>query len=133
MKRLNAAGLEHLQISIDNVMPDDVAKKSLKVLDKKLRILAANVVPEYQRLGIGLVLLGALVPRALAWGIEEAEFSWVVESNWLSRGSLEKGGAKLVKRYRIYDWVPQGVHVLPNPPVGRRPIKLEGYATPAGM
>ena len=42
MKRLNAAGLEHLQISIDNVMPDDVSKKSLKVLDKKLRILAEH-------------------------------------------------------------------------------------------
>ena len=35
--RLNRAGLDHLQISIDNVMPDDVSKKSLKVLDQKLR------------------------------------------------------------------------------------------------
>jgi MoaA/NifB/PqqE/SkfB family radical SAM enzyme len=40
VQRLNRAGLEHLQISIDNVMPDDVSKKSLKVLDKKLQILA---------------------------------------------------------------------------------------------
>src|SRR5579862_8694313 len=40
--RLNRAGLEHLQISIDNVMPDDVSKKSLKVLDKKLQLLAAH-------------------------------------------------------------------------------------------
>ncbi|MGH9445565.1 MAG: radical SAM protein, partial [Terriglobia bacterium] len=39
--RLNRAGLDHLQISIDNVMPDDVSKKSLKVLDQKLRNLAA--------------------------------------------------------------------------------------------
>jgi MoaA/NifB/PqqE/SkfB family radical SAM enzyme len=38
--RLNRAGLEHLQISIDNVTPDDVSKKSLKVLDKKLQLLA---------------------------------------------------------------------------------------------
>ncbi len=38
--RLNHAGLEHLQISIDNVMPDEVSKKSLKVLDKKLQLLA---------------------------------------------------------------------------------------------
>jgi MoaA/NifB/PqqE/SkfB family radical SAM enzyme len=37
---LNEAGLEHLQISIDNVQPDDVSKKSLKVLDKKLQYLA---------------------------------------------------------------------------------------------
>jgi MoaA/NifB/PqqE/SkfB family radical SAM enzyme len=40
--QLNRAGLEHLQISIDNVMPDDVSKKSLKVLDKKLQLLAAH-------------------------------------------------------------------------------------------
>src|SRR5438046_8233233 len=38
--RLNRAGLDHLQISIDNVMPDEVSKKSLKVLDKKLEMLA---------------------------------------------------------------------------------------------
>jgi len=42
IRRLNRAGLEHLQISIDNVMPDDVSKKSLKVLDRKLRLLSEN-------------------------------------------------------------------------------------------
>jgi MoaA/NifB/PqqE/SkfB family radical SAM enzyme len=42
VKRLNQAGLDHLQISIDNVQPDDVSKKSLKVLDKKLQILAEH-------------------------------------------------------------------------------------------
>jgi len=40
IQQLNRAGLEHLQISIDNVQPDDVSKKSLKVLEKKLRWLA---------------------------------------------------------------------------------------------
>ena len=40
IQRLNKAGLEWLQISIDNVTPDDVSKKSLKVLDKKLELLA---------------------------------------------------------------------------------------------
>src|SRR5206468_5854257 len=42
VKRLNRAGLDHMQISIDNVMPDDVSKKSLKVLDKKLQVLAEH-------------------------------------------------------------------------------------------
>lgn len=42
IKRLNDAGLDHLQISIDNIMPDDVSKKSLKVLDKKLQMLAEH-------------------------------------------------------------------------------------------
>jgi MoaA/NifB/PqqE/SkfB family radical SAM enzyme len=40
IERLNRAGLDHLQISIDNVQPDDVSKKSLKVLDQKLKWLA---------------------------------------------------------------------------------------------
>src|SRR5579885_889379 len=40
VRRLNAAGLDYLQISIDNVQPDDVSKKSLKVLDRKLAWLA---------------------------------------------------------------------------------------------
>jgi len=39
---LNKAGLEWLQISIDNVTPDDVSKKSLKVLDRKLALLAEH-------------------------------------------------------------------------------------------
>jgi MoaA/NifB/PqqE/SkfB family radical SAM enzyme len=42
IRKLNEAGLEHLQISIDNVMPDDVSKKSLKVLDKKLQLLSEH-------------------------------------------------------------------------------------------
>ena len=42
IQSLNRAGLEHLQISIDNVEPDDVSMKSLKVLDKKLRYLARH-------------------------------------------------------------------------------------------
>jgi MoaA/NifB/PqqE/SkfB family radical SAM enzyme len=40
IRKLNEAGLDHLQISIDNVTPDEVSKKSLKVLDKKLQLLA---------------------------------------------------------------------------------------------
>ena len=42
IKRLNAAGLDYLQISIDNVRPDAVSKKSLKVLDQKLQWLAKH-------------------------------------------------------------------------------------------
>jgi MoaA/NifB/PqqE/SkfB family radical SAM enzyme len=42
IKKLNEAGLDYLQISIDNVNPDDVSKKSLKVLDGKLVNLAEH-------------------------------------------------------------------------------------------
>jgi MoaA/NifB/PqqE/SkfB family radical SAM enzyme len=36
---LNEAGLDFLQISIDNVEPDEVSKKSLRLLDRKLQWL----------------------------------------------------------------------------------------------
>ncbi len=36
---LNEAGLDFLQISIDNIEPDEVSKKSLRLLDKKLEWL----------------------------------------------------------------------------------------------
>jgi MoaA/NifB/PqqE/SkfB family radical SAM enzyme len=42
IKKLNSAGLDYLQISIDNVKPDEVSKKSLKVLDKKLQLLSEH-------------------------------------------------------------------------------------------
>ncbi len=42
IERLNRAGLDHMQISIDNVQPDEISKKSLKVLDKKLQFLAEH-------------------------------------------------------------------------------------------
>jgi MoaA/NifB/PqqE/SkfB family radical SAM enzyme len=42
--KLNDAGLEYLQISIDNVTPDEVSKKSLKTLDSRLEWLAQYAV-----------------------------------------------------------------------------------------
>ena len=39
IEALNDAGLDFLQISVDNVEPDEVSKKSLRVLDKKLQNL----------------------------------------------------------------------------------------------
>jgi MoaA/NifB/PqqE/SkfB family radical SAM enzyme len=59
IQRLNRAGLEHLQISIDNVEPDEVSKKSLKVLDKKLTWLA-----QYGRFDVNInSVLGGGIPH----------------------------------------------------------------------
>jgi MoaA/NifB/PqqE/SkfB family radical SAM enzyme len=56
IKPLNRAGLDHLQISIDNAVPDEVSKKSLKVLDKKLQWLAEDAARVARRAGeLGLV------------------------------------------------------------------------------
>jgi MoaA/NifB/PqqE/SkfB family radical SAM enzyme len=59
IQSLNRAGLDHLQISIDNVMPDEVSKKSLKVLDKKLQMLA-----EYAEFAVNInSVLGSPIRR----------------------------------------------------------------------
>lgn len=83
----------------------------LRLLSRKrdmhrVRVVSINVLPEYQRWGLGLVLMRSLVPHALASGVTEAEFSWVSEENDLARMGLEKGGARIYKTYRMYDYAP---------------------------
>ena len=70
---------------------------------KRVRLVSTNVLPEYQRWGVGLVLMSRFVPEVAKWGIETAEFSWVLESNHLSRATLERGGAMVDKMFRLYD------------------------------
>lgn len=70
---------------------------------KRMRVISANVLPEYQNWGVGITLARGLIEPIRRHGVEEVEFSWVLESNDLSRKTLEKGGAKHYKTYRIYD------------------------------
>ena len=70
---------------------------------KNARILSTNVIPEYQRWGLGVSVLSRLRQDVLDWGLEEVEFSWVLETNHLSYKTLQRGGAKLYKTYRIFD------------------------------
>ncbi|MCC6508410.1 MAG: N-acetyltransferase [Pirellulaceae bacterium] len=74
-------------------------KKSLK----RVRLMSTNVIPEYQRWGFGLLALEHMLPAILKAGITHGEFSWVLESNHLSRASLERGGTTRTKTYRLYD------------------------------
>ncbi|MDA1050550.1 MAG: N-acetyltransferase [Planctomycetota bacterium] len=67
------------------------------------RFMSANVLPEYQRWGLGLILLGANKEYVLERGIQTGEFSWVLESNILSRMTLEKAGMRPKKTHRLYD------------------------------
>jgi GNAT superfamily N-acetyltransferase len=73
---------------------------------KRVRLMSTNVSPEYQRWGLGIVLMSRMVPEVLKWGIDEGEFSWVLESNKLSRGTLERSGLTSDKTFRIYDYTP---------------------------
>ncbi len=75
IEKLNRAGLDHLQISIDNVVPDSVSAKSLKVLDRKLQLLAAGALFQ---VNINSVI-GAGMPRpqdALAVARRAAELGF---------------------------------------------------------
>ena len=61
IRAFNSAGLDYLQISIDNVRPDDVSKKSLQVLDLKLQWLA-----RYAEFGVTInSVLGASIANPL--------------------------------------------------------------------
>jgi GNAT superfamily N-acetyltransferase len=81
-------------------------KKSIK----RIRVISTNVLPEYQKWGLGLVTLAHLIPSLMSWGVQEVEFSWVLESNHLSYKTLKRGGALITKMYRIFDYViPDGV------------------------
>jgi len=70
---------------------------------KRVRLVSNNILPEFQRWGLGIVAVERMLPELLARGITECEFSWVLESNKLSRGTLEAGGAIRSKTYRLYD------------------------------
>ncbi|MBX7074618.1 MAG: GNAT family N-acetyltransferase [Pirellulales bacterium] len=85
----------------------------LRLLSRKkdihrVRVVAINVLPEFQRVGLGLVLMRALAQPARDLKIAEGEFSWVLETNELARLGLEKGGARIYKTWRMYDYRPEG-------------------------
>ena len=96
------AWLQSPEAKLVNKLEAQLSEKHPMSMARWLLLLPAAV-PKYQKWGLGLVLLYRVMPDAYAWGIEEGEFSWVLESNKLSRGTLERGGAKLQKTYRMYD------------------------------
>src|SRR5256885_679335 len=72
-ERLNEAGLEHLQISIDNVGPDEVSKKSLKTLDGRVVMLSKYAVVQ---VNINSVLgSGGKVPEDAPKNARRREYS----------------------------------------------------------
>ncbi len=93
--RLNAAGLDYLQISIDNVEPDEVSKKSLRLIEPKLRWLA-----EHAEFGVNInSVLGAGVVNpedalAVARRARELGFTSTVGILHDGRGQLEALGPR---------------------------------------
>ena len=69
----------------------------------RIRLVSTNVLPEYQSWGVGVCLTVDMLKPALAHGVSHCEFSWVLESNDLSRKTIEKGGAIRYKTWRIFE------------------------------
>ncbi len=69
----------------------------------RVRLMSTNVLPEYQKWGFGLLALERMLEDILKLGVKHGEFSWVLESNHLSRASLERAELKRAKTYRLYD------------------------------
>ena len=68
-----------------------------------VRMMTMGVVPEYQNRGIAAMLSAESFKIGVPKGYIRGEMSWVLEDNRLMRRALERMGAKLYKRYRIYE------------------------------
>jgi GNAT superfamily N-acetyltransferase len=68
-----------------------------------VRIITMGVIPEYQKRGIDTVFYAQTYNVGVKRGYKWAEMSWVLEDNVLMNRTLELLGAKLYKKYRIYE------------------------------
>lgn len=70
---------------------------------KTLRLITMGVIKEYQKRGIDVVFYIETIKQGIARGYEAAELSWVLEDNDLMNRTLQSFGARLYKKYRIYE------------------------------
>jgi hypothetical protein len=69
-----------------------------------VRVLALGVVEDYRASGLAAGFYATLVRNARKLGFGDCEMSWILEDNVLMNRSIEAMGAKLYKKYRIYEW-----------------------------
>ncbi|MFH1862718.1 MAG: N-acetyltransferase, partial [bacterium] len=69
---------------------------------KNARIITMGVVKEYRGRGIDVLFYLESFRRGVARGYEWGETSWILEDNVPMNRALEMIGAKIYKRYRIY-------------------------------
>jgi GNAT superfamily N-acetyltransferase len=68
-----------------------------------LRIVALGVRKDLHASGLGTLLYQRFFTEGLARGYTAAECSWILESNTLMNSPLLQMGAKVYKRYRMYE------------------------------
>ena len=69
------------------------------------RTLLLGVKPEHRQRGIDALLIYETVKYGTAHGYNDSECSWILEDNVGMNGALEKFGATLENRYRVYEKV----------------------------
>lgn len=67
------------------------------------RVLTLGVVPEHRRSGFDVLLYKAVTDASFARGIQEGEFSWMLEDNLAIRTAMENIGASVYRTYRVYE------------------------------
>ena len=70
---------------------------------REARLLTLGIKPAYRRRGVDAALMEAALKAAQARGYREAELSWILEDNWLTRRAAEAWGGRVSKIYRIYE------------------------------
>jgi len=70
---------------------------------KSLRIMIMGVKKAYRNRGFEVVMYYNTMLNALKLGYEWAELSWILEDNTMMNRAAETLGAKLYKKYRVYE------------------------------
>jgi GNAT superfamily N-acetyltransferase len=68
-----------------------------------LRVLTLGVLPEYRGRGTDGALINAVVVEGVSRGFRSAECGWVLEDNLAMLAPLERLGARVFRRYRVYE------------------------------
>lgn len=67
------------------------------------RIMTLGIVPKYRNLGLDMVLYYETFTRGTRRGFHWGELSWILERNTLMNKGAAVMGARIYKRYRIFD------------------------------
>ena len=62
-----------------------------------------GVVHQYQKRGLDIVFYLETIKRGFKKGYQKAELSWILEDNIMMNRILNSLGAKVYKKYRIYE------------------------------
>jgi len=69
----------------------------------ELRVILLGVLPQFRRRGIEALLLQEAFGAMRRLGYRRAELGWIDEENAVTRRAAERWGARVVKRYRMYE------------------------------